>query len=64
MRAPAIRPIVNIDWFLTRLAELWLSGHDTVDMAHKLKVSEAVAANWLADLRDRDDPRLRKSVSR
>jgi hypothetical protein len=64
MRAPATRPIVNIDWFQNRLAELWLSGHDTADMAVKLKAREAVVANWLADMRDRSDPRLRKSVSR
>jgi hypothetical protein len=59
MKAVRIHP----PWLEDRIAGLW-PYRDTTEIATQLFVPEHVVANALARMRDRSDPRLRKSVSR
>jgi hypothetical protein len=47
-------------WLEDRIADLW-PYRDTLEIADRFFVPEHVVANALARMRDRSDPRLRKS---
>jgi DNA-binding CsgD family transcriptional regulator len=64
MKNAPYRPAFDVNWLERNIARLWAAGHNTADIAGVLKAREAVVANWLADMRDRGDARLRKFVSR
>lgn len=54
---------IHLAWLEGRIADLWPS-LDTAAIAVRIAVPEPNVANTLARMRDRSDPRLRKSVSR